>query len=390
MATETKIIHIDMDAFFAQIEQRDHPQYKNAPLIVGSPVNRGVISSASYEARKYGLHAGMPISQAKRLCPHGIYVPVNMEKYLAESAVIREIFCQFTPLVEMIGSDEGFMDVTGCQKLFGQAVEIAKKIKGKIYEQTNLTSSAGVACNKFFAKLASGLGKPNGLTVFEDWQKIKEKIRQLPVSYIWGAGRVVQENLNRMGIETIGQLADTPVDLLQGKFGQLGKVMHQLAHGIDNRPVVPNQEPKSIGRETTFSQDISDMALLRSTLLALAQKVAHHLNRQQYRARTLTLKLRFADFKTITRNVTLNHYTSDILEIHRAATNILAKTDLSKKKIRLIGISASNLKPEYMLAALFDEPSYHRGHNITQAMEKISDKFGPDKITLARIMDDSD
>lgn len=390
MGKPNKIIHIDMDAFFAQIEQRDHPQYKNVPLIVGSPVNRGVISSASYEARKYGLHAAMPISQAKRLCPQGIYVPVDMEKYLAESEIIRDIFYQFTPLVEMIGSDEGFLDVTGCQKLFGEAVEIAKKIKGKIYEQTNLTSSAGVACNKFFAKLASGLGKPNGLIVFENWEKVRDKIRDLPVSYIWGAGRVAQKSLNQMGINTIGQLADTPEDILKSKFGQLGTVMHQLANGIDNRPVLPNQEPKSIGRETTYRQDVADMAVLRSTLLALAQKVAHSLNRKQYKAKTLTLKLRFADFKTITRSITLDHYTSDILEIHRQAASVLAKTDISKKKIRLIGISASNLKPACMLASLFEPPRYRQGQNITEAMEKISEKFGPDKITLAQIMDQED
>ncbi|GAH20495.1 unnamed protein product, partial [marine sediment metagenome] len=190
-----KIIHIDMDAFFAQIEQRDTCQYKNKPLIVGGPLNRGVISSASYEARKYGLHSGMPLTRAKRLCPEGIFIPVNMEKYLKESMRIREIFFQFTPLVEFIGCDEAFLDITGCEKLFGNELEIAKKIKGRIYEQTNLTSSAGIGPNKFLAKLASSIGKPDGLTVLENTKEVLEKVKLLPISYIWGVGRATGEEL---------------------------------------------------------------------------------------------------------------------------------------------------------------------------------------------------
>ncbi len=386
MAKERKIIHIDMDAFFAQIEQRDNPKYKDTPLIVGGPLHRGVISSASYEARKYGLHAGMPLSKAKKMCPGGIYVPVNMEKYITESEKIKNIFFQFTPLVEMMGSDEGFMDITGCQKLFGDAVEIAKKIKGRIYEQTNLTSSAGIAPNKFLAKLASSLGKPNGLTVLQNTKKVRQKIKQLPISYIWGVGRVGQQTLNHMGINTIGQLADTPVHILESKLGQNGKIIHQLANGIDNRPVVPNQEPKSMGRETTYDQDIEDSAILKSTLLLLSQKVARNLNYKQYKAKTLTLKLRFADFKTITRRLTLERHTSNIMEIYRTAVKILEKTDISKKKIRLIGLTAGNLKPASMLTTLFSDQEYERHENITQAIEQISEKFGRDKITLARIL----
>jgi len=386
MVEEKKIIHIDMDAFFAQIEQRDRPQYKNTPLIVGGPLNRGVISSASYEARKYGLHAGMPLSKAKRLCPRGTYVAVDMEKYLAESRKIRDIFLQFTPLVEMMGSDEGFMDVTGCQKLFGDAVEIAKKIKGKIYEKTNLTSSAGVAPNKFLAKLASGLGKPNGLTVLPNTQKVREKIKQLPVSYIWGVGRVAQKTLNNMGIHTIGQLADTPARILQAKLGQNGKIIHQLANGIDNRPVVPNQEPKSMGRETTYREDVADKGILRSTLLLLSQKVARNLNFRQYKAKRLTLKLRFADFSTMTRSLTLKRHTANIMDIYKTTANILDRVDISKKKVRLIGITAGDLMPASMHNTLFDDQEYQRQENITQAIEKISEKFGQDKITLARIL----
>ncbi|MFO7928393.1 MAG: DNA polymerase IV [Candidatus Humimicrobiaceae bacterium] len=385
MVKERKIIHIDMDAFFAQIEQRDNPKYKNRPLIVGGPLNRGVISSASYEARKYGLHAGMPLSKAKRLCSDGIYVTVNMEKYLKESRKITGIFLQFTPLVETIGSDEGFLDVTGCQKLFGDAVEIAKKIKGKIYEQTNLTSSAGVAPNKFLAKLASGLGKPNGLTVLEKSKKVMDRIRLLPISYIWGVGRVTEKALNNMGINTIGELADTPLNLLVSKFGETGKVMHELANGIDNREVVPNREPKSVGRETTYSKDIDDPGILKSTLLLLSQKVSRNLNLKKYRGKTLTLKIRFADFKTITRSKTLQGYTHSMMEIYKASVALLKSSDLLNKKVRLIGISVSNLKPDYLLnSSLFSQE--HKEDSLTEAIERISEKFGEDKITIAKIM----
>ncbi|MCK5567097.1 MAG: DNA polymerase IV, partial [Actinomycetia bacterium] len=219
-----KIIHVDMDAFFAQIEQRDNPLYKNKPLIVGGPLNRGVVSTASYEARKYGIHSGMPLSRAKRQCPRGIYVPVNMEKYLRESVKIRKIFSIFTPLVETIGCDEGFLDVTGCEKLFGDALEIARKIKGRIYEDTNLTSSAGIGPNKFLAKLASNMGKPNGFTVLDNTPEVIEKIKLLPASYIWGVGQVTEKELKSMGIDTIGDLADTPPELIEARFGELGKV----------------------------------------------------------------------------------------------------------------------------------------------------------------------
>ncbi|GAI12718.1 unnamed protein product, partial [marine sediment metagenome] len=190
-----------------------------------------------------------------------------MEKYLKESMRIREIFFQFTPLVEFIGCDEAFLDITGCEKLFGNELEIAKKIKGRIYEQTNLTSSAGIGPNKFLAKLASIIGKPNGLTVLENTKEVLEKVKLLPISYIWGVGRVTGKELKSMGIETIGDLASAPPEIIENKFGEPGRVIHKMANGIDNRKVTPNQEPKSIGREITYSKDVDDFGILRSTLL---------------------------------------------------------------------------------------------------------------------------
>jgi len=389
MERTRKIIHVDMDAFFAQIEQRDNPEYKNKPLIVGGPLNRGVVSTASYEARKYGIHSGMPLSRAKRLCPRGLYIPVDMEKYLRESAKIRDIFYKFTPLVEIIGCDEGFLDVTGCERLFGSSLEIARKIKGSIYENTNLTSSAGLGPNKFLAKLASNMGKPNGLTVLENTDRVLAKVRKLPVSYIWGVGHVTDKELKSMGIETIGDLADTPVELIEARFGELGTIMHQMSRGIDNRKVVPNREAKSIGREITYRRDIDDISILNSTLLLLSQKIARNMRHKGYRGKVITLKLRFADFTTISRRTTLKEYTFGIFDLHRAALKLLKAVDLNRRKIRLIGISVSKLNNTFGFAD-FIEDSRSRDESLTEAIDTISRRFGENKLTLARIIKHDD
>jgi len=384
-----KIIHVDMDAFFAQIEQRDNPEYKNKPLVVGGPLNRGVVSTASYEARKYGIHSGMPLSKAKRLCPEGIYIPVDMEKYLRESVKIKDIFYRFTPLVETLGSDEGFLDVTGCEKLFGRALAIARKIKGSIYESTNLTSSAGLGPNKFLAKLASNMGKPNGLTVLESTDKVLRKIKLLPASYIWGVGNVTNKELKSMGIETIGDLADTPVELIEARFGEPGRAMHDMSNGIDNRDVVPNRGIKSIGREITYRNDIDDLSILRSTLLLLLKKIARSMRYKGYRGKVITLKLRFSDFKMISRRMTLKEYTYGIFDMHSCAVSLLKAVDLNRKKIRLIGISVSGLKqtsePDSLLSG-----DRSRDENLTEAINIISNKFGENKVTLAKIIEKDD
>jgi len=378
-----KIVHVDMDAFFAQIEQRDNPGYKNKPLIVGGPVNRGVVSTASYEARKYGLHSGMPLYKARKLCPEGIYVPVDMEKYLCESRKIRDIFYRFTPLVEPVGCDEAFLDVTGCEKLFGEAIEIARKIKGAIYEKTNLTSSAGIGPNKFFAKLASNLGKPNGLTVLDNTPDIIEKIRLLPVSSIWGIGRVTEESLAKMGIKTIGEIADTPLEILRLKFKEMGEFMHNMASGIDNREVVPYSEPKSIGRETTLSEDTSEAGKIKSILLNLSQKISSNLAREGYKGKTVTLKIRYSDFKGGTARITLSKYTDSMFEIFKASFLLLEKFDLIRNKIRMIGVSVSNLKSYCLVKnTLFDQKD--KSEDVSRAVAEINSRFGENKVHIAQ------
>lgn len=389
MENTRKIIHVDMDAFFAQIEQRDNPEYKNKPVIVGGPINRGVISAASYEAREYGLHSGMPLVKAKRLCPKGIYLPVDMEKYLEESRKIRKIFFEFTPLVEIVGCDEGFLDVTGCEKLFGEPVEIARKIKGKIYEQTNLTSSAGIGPNKFLAKLASSINKPNGLTVLDNSPELVSKIKRLPVSYLWGVGRVTAQALSKMGVKTIGDLSSIPVEVLRNKFGEVGVFMHNMSNGVDNRKVIPYSEPKSIGREVTFKKDINEFDILKTTLLFLSQKVSTNLRSKKYKGNVLTVKLRFSDFKSITRRITLKKYTASVFEIYNSSVSILKSIDLLRKKIRLIGVSVSGLKQSFDVDnKLIREDD--KQEKLLEAIEKISYRFGETKLLIADISDKDD
>ncbi len=318
-------------------------------------------------------------------CGNILYHPVDMEKYLNESRKIREIFFQFTPLVEIVGCDEGFLDVTGCEKLFGSALEIAKKIKGKIYEQTNLTSSAGIGPNKFLAKLASGLGKPNGLTILENTPEMLEKIKKLPVSFIWGVGRVTSKQLESMGIKTIGDLSKIPLEVLIYKFGDaLGKFMHEMSNGIDNREVIPYHDIKSIGRETTFAEDIADVSTLKSTLLYLAQKISANLYSKGYKGKVITIKVRYSDFKTITKRATMSSYTYSVFDIYKNSLMLLKNIDLLRKRIRLIGIYVSNLKKGNELDNVLIKED-KKEEKLTRAIYKISEKFGESKVILAGI-----
>jgi len=325
----------------------------------------------------------MPLYKARKLCPEGIYVPVDMEKYLCESRKIRDIFYRFTPLVEPVGCDEAFLDVTGCEKLFGEAIEIARKIKGAIYEKTNLTSSAGIGPNKFFAKLASNLGKPNGLTVLDNTPDIIEKIRLLPVSSIWGIGRVTEESLAKMGIKTIGEIADTPLEFLRLKFGEMGEFMHNMASGIDNREVVPYGEPKSIGRETTLSEDTSEPGKIKTVLLSLSQKISLNLVREGYKGKTVTLKIRYSDFNGGTARITLDKYTDSMFEIFKASFLLLEKFDLIRNKIRMIGVSVSNLKSYCLIKnTLFDQKD--KSEDVSRAVAEINSRFGENKVHIAQ------
>ena len=340
-----EIIHLDMDAFYASVEVLDDPDLKGRPVIVGGGMRRGVVSAASYEARKFGVHSALPMARAARLCPHGVFLPVRMERYKEVSDRIFEIFRRFTPLVEPLSLDEAFLDVTESARLFGSGEEIARKIRAAVRSESGLTVSAGVASSKFVAKIASDLDKPDGLTVVPHGKE-KEFLAPLPVGKLWGVGKVTEAALHRMGVGTIGDLACVPADLLKGKFGQHGLHLHRLANGVDDREVEPEQEMKSIGREETFDEDLLDAGDLRRELLAVATRVAARMRRKGLKGRTVSLKVKYSDFRLVTRETTLPYATDDGGEIFRQALFLLAKTDAGKRPVRLLGIYLSNFGEE--------------------------------------------
>jgi DNA polymerase IV len=382
MAEPRSIIHSDMDAFYPAVEALDNPALKGRPVIVGGPSKRGVVSSASYEAREFGVHSAQPIATAVRLCPDGIFLPVRMKRYKEISEQIFEIFRRFTPLVEPLSIDEAFLDVTGSTHLFGDPVEIAKKIKQTVVKETGLTVSAGVAPSKFVAKIASDMEKPDGLT-FVRSDRLREFLDPLPIKKMWGVGKATQEALGRLNVRTFKDLSRVPVKLLERRFGIHGLKMHLLSMGIDERAVVPDQDVKSVGHEDTFSHDISDMGAVKKELLSLADKVARRVRRKKITGRTLTLKVKYDDFVQITRSATLPKPTDDGPEIYSIACGLLEKTDAGKRPVRLLGISLSKLSfpaSENQLALFDQNGSTQKRTNLNTALDSVYEKHGDDII----------
>ncbi len=378
------IIHVDMDAFYASVEQRDRPELRGRPVVVGgSPEQRGVVSAASYEAREFGVRSAMAMATAVRLCPHLVRLPVDMAKYQAVSRQVMDILRQFTPLLEPLSIDEAFLDVTGCEKLFGTAGEIAGQIKDRIRQEVGLTASVGVAPNKFLAKLASDLEKPDGLVVVEE-HEVEDFLRDLPISHLWGVGKVTEEALQRIGIRTIGDLAQRPREELQRRFGEHGTHLHQLAHGRDDRPVQHSGEAKSVSSETTFAQDTSDAEVLHRVLLRLSEDVGRRLRKVGLRGRTVQLKLRFADFKTITRSRTLDAPTDSDAAIYAAARALLARAGARRRLVRLLGVGVSNFARAQQRTLFDDEPSA----TVDEAVDELRERYGRDSIRRARLVDD--
>ncbi len=383
------ILHVDMDAFYASIEQRDHPEYRGRPLIVGSDPKggkgRGIVATCSYEARKFGVHSAQPISQAWRMCPHGIYVPPDMTRYARASERVMAILLDFSDLMEQVSIDEAFLDVTGSRRLLGGGVEIAQKIKGRIQSEERLTASIGVAGNKFVAKIASDLKKPNGLVVVETGRE-GEFLAPLPIGRLWGVGEKTEAVLKGMGIHTVGQLAALDRGLLVGRFGASGEHLWQLSHGIDERPVVPEEGYKSIGHETTFQQDTQDEQLLHDTLLALTEKVAQRLRSHHARARTITVKFREADFTTYTRRTTFPIGVDTSERIFPAAWKLVQRLMRRGTAVRLIGVYGSNLDTQDTgQLSLFDAPE-GRDHLLATAIDDITRRFGDAAIKRASLV----
>jgi len=331
-----------MDAFFAAVEEKRHPELIGKPLVIGGsgdPTKRGVVATASYEARKFGIHSAMPLKTAYELCPRAVFLPVDYEAYSIESHKIKDILRRFTPLVEDVGIDEAFLDISGIRK---HSEEIAKEIKSEIKKETGLTGSIGIAPNKLLAKIASDMDKPDGLTIILE-NDIARILRPLPVRKLWGIGPKTEKYLKDMGIDTMGALASLPLETLTDGFGpSYGTYLYHASKGIDDSPLVTHWEPKSISRETTFQKDISNWQSIAKTLAELTREVVADMKDSGFKARTVTVKIRFSDFETLTRAQTLPQSTDSEEEIRKTAFACLKRVEL-KKKVRLIGVRASHL-----------------------------------------------
>jgi DNA polymerase-4 len=374
------------------VEVLDNPELKGKPVVVGGASDRSVVSAASYEARKYGIHSAMATVKARRLCPQAIFLPVRMDRYREVSQLIMDIFHRFTPLVEPISLDEAFLDVTGSRGLFGEGPVIAKEIKTLIQRETGLTASAGVACSKLVAKIASDLQKPDGLTVVEAGRE-RDFLARLPVSKLWGAGGKTIESLALLHVRTIGDLAALPLEILTSRFGKHGLHLHLSANGIDDRPVVPTREAKSIGHEETFSEDLLDLAVIKRELLDLATKVGERLRRHERQGQTITIKIKFYDFSSISRSLTLTEPTSDTREIFRRGWELLGKTAAGRKPVRLVGISVSNLSVpggRYQQDLFGSSRQREKSRNLNEAVDRINQKFGGGTINPAAVVGGKD
>jgi DNA polymerase-4 len=340
-----RILHIDMDAFFSAVEQERHPELVGKPVVVGGggdPTQRGVVSTASYEARKFGIHSAMPLRTAYKLCPDAVFLPVDYEEYLRVSEKVKEILREFSPVVEDVGIDEAFLDISAVDK---PSEEISGEIKKRIKDETDLTSSIGIAPNKLLAKMASDMQKPDGLTIITE-DDIRSRIWPLPVRKLWGIGPKTEAYLKDLGIKTIGELAALSLERLIEEFGQsYGNYLYEASRGIDESPLVTHWEPKSISRETTFQKDLDNWQVIAKTLAGLTKDVVNSMGEEGYLGRTVTVKVRFSDFKTYTRAKTLAESTDSLEEIRRAAFDCLSRFEL-KKKVRLIGMRMGNLTPK--------------------------------------------
>lgn len=378
------IIHVDMDAFYASVEQRDNPSLRGKPVIIGGPGRRSVVSAASYEARRFGVHSAMPVSEARRRCPQGIFLPGDHHKYHLVSRALHAIFYDFTPLVEPLSLDEAFLDVTGMDWLFDHPLTIARQIKERITQELSLTASAGVAANKFLAKLASDLKKPDGLMLINPEEEA-QILENLPIQRLWGVGEKTAQLLCGMHIKTIGQLARADPQVLEQQLGKWAWEAYRLAHGQDDRPVIPEVAPKSIGNEITFEEDLTCREDIATHLLALAEQVGCWLRYSNFSGRTITVKLRFIPFDTITRSQTLAHPTNLSEVLYETACQILQRTEL-RNHVRLVGLTVSHLTTDAGgQLSLFAEKEDKR-RAVTQAVDHLKDKYGETIVTKGRLL----
>lgn len=382
------IMHVDMDAFFAAVEILDRPDYAGKPLIIGgykdSP--RGVVSTASYEARKFGVHSAMPISRAAILCPQGIFIPGRMGRYQEVSGQIHSIFPDFSPLVEPLSIDEAFLDMSGCEHFYASLEEMGLNLKRRIKEKTGLTASVGIAPNKFLAKLASDWRKPDGLFILRPGE-IQDFLSQLPVGKLWGVGKKAEAILHQLNLRFIRDVLPHSLTYLQEKLGSaLGTQVYHLARGLDTRPVMPEQDAQSIGHEITFSEDQENQAFFRQQLAQMGEKVGWRLREQGFYARTLSIKVRFSDFRTITRSHSLNYTFNDDDTIFREALHLLEQVKL--EPVRLLGVTVSNFSTGAQLSLFGGESE--SSAQVNEVMDRINRKFAPGAIRKGRTLPTED
>jgi DNA polymerase-4 len=338
-----KIIHIDMDAFYASVEQRDFPEYRGKPVIVGgSPEGRGVVAAASYEVRKFGVHSAMPAAKAVRLCPQAIFVKPRFEVYREVSEQIREIFFQFTDLVEPLSLDEAYLDVTENHINLPSGTLIANEIRKLIKEKTRLTASAGVAFNKFLAKVASDINKPDGMAVITP-DKADAFLESLPIGKFHGIGSATEKKMKSLGIYTGKDLKEWDEIELVERFGKTGRYYYRIVRGKDNREVKAHRIRKSIGKERTFSEDVEELNWIHNFLEELSEKISRSMKKKKVAGKTVTLKVRYDDFETLTRSTSFSHYINKGEDIAETAKSLLEQTEAGKRKVRLLGITLSNL-----------------------------------------------
>jgi nucleotidyltransferase/DNA polymerase involved in DNA repair len=387
------IIHLDMDAFYASVEQLDHPAYRGKPVVVGADpkggAGRGVVAACSYEARRFGIRSAMPISRAYRLCPAAVFVRPRGDRYAEISARIFAILREYTDLMEPLSIDEAFLDVTASQRLFGPAEGIARTLKARIRSKLGLVASIGLAPNKFLAKVGSDLGKPDGCVTVAPGQE-RVFLDPLPISRLWGVGPKTEARLQQMGFRTIGQIARSRVEDLEGILGQGGRDIWEMANGEDDRPVEPEQEAKSIGTEHTFSEDTEDSAVVRRALLELSDKVGSRLRQEGVLAGGVTLKFRDHRFHTVTRAAILDPPTDVGDDLFREAWRLLQRVEWKGSRVRLVGVTATRLAPASGPAVgqlpLFS-PARNAKQEIARVVDKIRDRYGRTAITRASLLD---
>ena len=389
MRVAEPILHVDMDAFYASVEVIKDPSLAGKPVIVGGQGGRGVVTSASYEARAFGVRSAMPTVRAKRLCPQAIFLSNDFEAYLDYSKRIREIFFRFTPLVEPLSLDEAFLDVSGSVRLFGPPVDIARKVKQDV-EAIGLHCTVGVAPNKFLAKLASDAAKPNGLLVVSA-DDVESFLHPLPVTALWGVGERTAESLQRLGLRTVADLASMSKRVLERAVGDaVGAHLHALANGIDDRVVTPDESNRSVGSEATFERDLDDRAEILREVLRLSERTASRLRTKGLCGRTVTLKVRWSNFKTISRSKTLDHEVNTTAEIYSVAKAAFEKLDPDRPRIRLLGVTVSGLAtgPPRRQMELGEGGARPGWDEASEAIDDLRDRFGDEAVSIATLLKD--